>query len=484
MAQDTHEVRLPHRYKARRYQARLLDAMARGKRRACTVWHRRSGKDTTWLNYTIWQMYQRPGTYYHLFPQRTRGRKILWEGKNRDGMPFLDHFPKDIIKRRREDEMLIELHPRPGHSAGSIWQIAGTDQNLDAIVGTNPIGVVFSEFSQMKSRAWDLIRPILLENGGFAAFNFTPRGHNHAWDVYQVAARNPDWYCSVETVATTRRDGPGESGAPVLTAAQIEQERRDGMREPMVQQEYFCSFEAGSALQFIPYAYIQAALMRPELPSLWAPIIIGVDVGRNRDRCVFTVRQGSLILERVILYPYDMAQNAQTIAGGRLAQLINAFPTATVFVDGVGIGGPLVDYMHTLGYHCLPILGQSPPSDPRYYNKRAEMWASMREWSRSTGHLEQARDVELIAEMQAPQSRYKGDKEWLTPKDELEADDEGLEEYASPDVADSLALTFAEPVSPQALGALRGRATSSAPVLYDPFNPEAALAQAQARQRW
>lgn len=387
-------------------------------------------------------MSRRVGTYIHLFPQLKRGRKILWEGKNREGMPFLDHFPPDFVQRKREDEMMVET------MNGSNWRIEGVE-NLDSIVGMNPVGIVFSEYSQMKPAAWDLITPILLENDGWAGFNFTPRGKNHAFELYQMALTNPSWYCSLLTVEDTRRDGPGENGLPIITPAMLDAERREGKREQFLQQEYFCSFEAGSELQFIPQELIELALAREPVGVEWAPIIVGVDVGRNRDRSVILVRQGGQILEKVIIHPHQATDNPTQHLGGHLSRVMKAYDPSAVFIDAVGIGAGLRDYMHAMGYHVIPILGSSKPTDEAYFNLRAEMWGKMRDWLRLSGCLQRERDRVLCAELTWPQTRWKGDKEWLTPKDELEDDGE-TQEYVSPDEADALALTFAQPVTMRA----------------------------------
>jgi phage terminase large subunit len=67
---------------------------------------------------------------------------------------------------------------------GSTWQVIGSD-NYDALVGSPPVGVVFSEWALSNPQAWSLIRPILAENGGWAIFITTPRGRNHAHRMYR-----------------------------------------------------------------------------------------------------------------------------------------------------------------------------------------------------------------------------------------------------------------------------------------------------------
>jgi hypothetical protein len=209
-----------------------LQALDDGKKRIIAVWHRRSGKEKTLINYTARAMYDRIGTYFYLFPTYAQAKKAIWDGKDREGFPFRSHFPAALVKSTNGTELKIEYHN------GSIFQLVGTD-NIDTLMSTNPIGCVFAEYSLQDPAAWEFIRPILLENGGWAAFDFTPRGKNHAFDLYEMARNNPDWFVSRLTVEDTKRP----DGTPVITQAMIESERREGVSEEMIQQEYYCSFE-------------------------------------------------------------------------------------------------------------------------------------------------------------------------------------------------------------------------------------------------
>ncbi|HKZ39413.1 MAG TPA: hypothetical protein VJ044_00535, partial [Candidatus Hodarchaeales archaeon] len=145
--------------------------MDSGFKRAVCVWHRRAGKDKTLLNLCVKKMMERVGTYYYFFPTYEQGRKILFEGIDKDGFKFLDHIPKETRKRTTSQPMCVELI-----NGSTLW-IIGTDK-IDSIVGTNPVGTIWSEYSLQDPKAWGYIRPILEENGGWAVFNFTSRGKN------------------------------------------------------------------------------------------------------------------------------------------------------------------------------------------------------------------------------------------------------------------------------------------------------------------
>jgi hypothetical protein len=210
--------------------------MDNGAKRACKVWHRRAGKDRTDWNFTIRAAYNRPGGYYYMLPKYTQARKIIWDGIDANsGLKFIDHIPKEILLKKPNDtEMKITIGTRCGKE--SIIQLVGSDRYND-LVGTPPAGLVLSEWSISNPASWGFFRPILKENDGWALFNFTPRGKNHGYETYQMAkklmeAGDPRWFCQLLTVDDTG----------VLTPEDIEAERREGMDEDMIQQEYYCSF--------------------------------------------------------------------------------------------------------------------------------------------------------------------------------------------------------------------------------------------------
>jgi phage terminase large subunit len=233
----------------RSWQQEVLAAWSAGVKRLVVVVHRRSGKTSLLLALLSMAMVQRVGTYYYVTPHFVTGRRILWDALDHAGRPMRDAFPRELVAGTNETEMQIRLRN------GSVFQILGADQ-ADRLRGTNPVGIAFDEYSQMPgSEAWDLTRPILAENGGFAVFAFTPFGRNHAHALYEQARRNPDWFTTRKTVDDTRRDAPGESGGPIVTAAQIAQDIREGMPKELAEQEYYTSFTAA-----MPGAYYAPAL--------------------------------------------------------------------------------------------------------------------------------------------------------------------------------------------------------------------------------
>lgn len=224
-------IEIPFNFTPRAYQIPILKAMDSGIKRAVQVWHRRAGKEKTDIAIVSKKMLERIGSYYYVFPEFAQGRKILWDGADRDGFRFIDHFPQELIEGQRND---TEMKLR--YKNGSLFQIVGSDR-YDSVMGTNPIGMIFSEYALQDPNCWGYFRPILAENGGWAIFNFTPRGENHAYQLYELAKNDPvHWFCQLLTVDDTQAVKPD-----VLAQEKAEIIRLDG-NDALYQQEYFCNF--------------------------------------------------------------------------------------------------------------------------------------------------------------------------------------------------------------------------------------------------
>lgn len=184
---------------------------------------------------------------------------------DKTGFRFIDHFPRQLIKRKDNQQMVLEL------SNGSIVRLLGSD-DIDSIVGTNPVGVIFSEFSLRKVAAWNYLRPILLENDGWALFNGTPRGKNHLWDLLKNAKENPEWFVSVQTIDDTG----------VMTPEQVEEEIANGMPRELALQEFYCSFDAAMVGAYYSQEMNRAETDRRVSLTPWDssyPVHTGWDLG-------------------------------------------------------------------------------------------------------------------------------------------------------------------------------------------------------------
>jgi len=218
----------------RPYQQKVEDKFQAGIQRHLLIWHRRAGKDVFSMSKARQECQKRIGAYVHFFPKHIQARRALWQGVDpKKGQRFIDVAFGDIEADRNNTEMFIEM------MNGSTWQLLGSD-NYDRVVGANIVGAVFSEWALCDPRAWDYIRPMILENNGWAIFITTYRGRNHAWQMVQQLKDNPEWYVDVRDIHGTT----DIEGNPILTDKDMESERASGMPEAILQQEYFCNPEA------------------------------------------------------------------------------------------------------------------------------------------------------------------------------------------------------------------------------------------------
>lgn len=232
------EVALPNDWWCRPHQAEAWTSFIPrdGVRRLLLNWHRRGGKDSFAGNATCVKAHQVVGTYWHLLPTTVQSRRVMWNETDSHGRRMIDQmFPKTLREKTLEHEMAIRFRN------GSFWQLGGSD-NYNSLVGANVRGVVFSEWALCDPGAWDYIRPILVENDGWAMFIFTPRGRNHGYDLYERARVSPRWFCSRKTILETKRED-GET--PIVTKDQVQDEIDEGMSFEKAEQEFYCSFAAG-----------------------------------------------------------------------------------------------------------------------------------------------------------------------------------------------------------------------------------------------
>jgi hypothetical protein len=189
-------------------------------------------------------------------------------------------------------------------------------------------------------------------------------------------------------------------------------------------------------IQFIPTYDIDRAMGARVHPVEDDYLVFGVDVARRgSDSSIIFPRRSNVALPPKQYREPDLMRLASLVADE-----IDKQRPDTVFVDGNGLGAGLIDRLRQLGFQIIEVIGQSRPIDLHYYNKRAECYGGLKEWLRSDVSL--PNDNELQEELVAIEYDMPKDRILLENKDDIR---ERL--GRSPDKADALALTFAEPVS-------------------------------------
>lgn len=271
-------MRLPI-FNPRTYQLPLLSAMDSGILRIFALWHRRAGKDVCLWNMVIKKAYQKQGLYYYLLPTYSQAKKIIWDGIafDENGVPirFIDYCPNEITEKRNDQEMKITL------INGSVIQLIGTDA-YDAVRGTNPIGCVFSEYAFHNPMAWEVIKPILEINKGWAVFNTTPNGKNHAFDLWQMARESETWWTQKLTVDDTG----------ILTKNDIKKIVYEGTTPEMAQQEYYVNFDIGTLGAYYSKQLEEAKNRICNVPiEKNYPVEAWFDLGKNDSTAILFTQQ-------------------------------------------------------------------------------------------------------------------------------------------------------------------------------------------------
>lgn len=225
---------------------------------------------------------QRVGTYWHLLPEAAQARKAIWDAVNpHSGKRRIDEaFPVEIRETTREQEMFIRF------KNGSTWQVVGSD-NFNSLVGSPPIGVVFSEWSLANPAAWAYLLPILAENNGWAIFIYTPRGANHGKTTYDSALKRPGWFAEILTVDDTQAVS-ADALAEALTGYQDLYGQDEG--DAFFQQEFYCSF-SGAVMGSLFGKEVEKARREGRLSPVphepWIPVHTGWDLGRTDDTAIW-----------------------------------------------------------------------------------------------------------------------------------------------------------------------------------------------------
>ena len=425
---------------------RLIHALRLVTRFLVVVWHRGAGK-TVWacleLVVAALACKRADGRYAYIAPFLNSAKDIAWS--------YLKGLARAIPGVEiNEAELRITL------PNGASLRVYGAD-HPDSLRGRHFDGVIMDEVKDMRPEVWgEIIRPALTQRQGWCVFIGTAKGINLFSQLYYRAmAGEEGWKASVLRAS--------ESG--LLTPEELDRARRE-MTEAQFAAEMECDFAAAVENALVPLQAVLDAQRRKVAPG-WVdgdPVILGVDVARyGGDRSVAVVRQGVVCFEPKVWRGMDLME-----LSGRVALMIDdAKPDAT-FVDEGGLGAGVVDRLRQLGYPVLGVNFGGRPMDARFANRRAEMWWLMAEWVK-TACLPAT--PELIPDLTAPTYTYANaaGKLALESKDDMR--ERGL---PSPDIADALALTFAEPVMARGLAAYRATSPRSmARVEYDPYASEA-----------
>lgn len=330
----------------------------------------------------------------------------------------------------------------PGHDEG--WRVDAvtwSEHNTEAFAGLHNKGkrivVIFDEASNIADKVWEVTEGALTDEGTeiiWIAFGNPTRNtgrfrecfgrFRHLWKTRHIDSR---------TVEGTNKPYLEEMVATYGEDSDIAKVRVRGL------------FPSASSLQFISQSAVDGAVSREVKPDPSDALVIGVDVARfGDDESTIYFRRGrdARSIPPIVLRQVDTMQLA-----GKVLECVRKMNVSAVFVDEGGIGAGVVDRLRQMN---APVYGVQFGGKPlgavklangeKVANRRAEMWAIMREWL--TGGAIPDHE-QLKADLTGIEYSFNVRDEILLEKKE-HMKERGL---SSPDHGDGLALTFAVPVA-------------------------------------
>lgn len=218
-----------------------------------------------------------------------------------------------------------------------------------------------------------------------------------------------------------------------------------GRDDPWVMAYILGQFPPGGLNSLLGPDDVEAAMQRHIPADVYqaSAKIIGVDVAdEGGDRTVLFPRQGAAAFAPVVLRG---AKGSEVAA--RIAKAHEKWGADAILIDDTGgWAGRVMQCLDDAGIPYIPVNFAGKALDPRYANRRAEMYFEMAEWVKKGGALPTT-DMQLTAELTEPTYSFHQGKFLIEPKDKLKK-----RLCRSPDLADALALTFAQPVQPTPRG--------------------------------
>jgi hypothetical protein len=196
----------------------------RTQRWAAMAAHRRAGKTVACVNDLVARALQLtrkgpPGRYAYVAPYLAQAKEVAWGYLKASTLPAL--------KDKNESELWVEL------VNGAKIRIHGAD-NPDRLRGSFLDGVVMDEFADMRPTVMgEVIRPMLMDYGGWATFIGTPKGRNAFYDLMEKNRDDPAWYTTILRASETG----------ILSPQELADATRD-MTPEQIEQEMECSFDA------------------------------------------------------------------------------------------------------------------------------------------------------------------------------------------------------------------------------------------------
>jgi phage terminase large subunit len=238
-------MQIPLAFNPRDYQQEALSALDNGSILNLWCWSRRGGKDFTAFGYAVKKMVEQPMNVVLVFPTKAQGFEAFWTNIENDGLQTLDHIPASLISSRTNSPTNMKVTLKNG----STFTLLGASEP-DALRGANAKLYIFSEFVDINSEAFTVIRPIVAVNGGQVIIQSTPKIDGISGGTFKIMFDR----------ATDIMNAGGKQYASRITADQyLSAEVLEDLRQETIaqngndfkwRQEYMCDWGQASSTSY------------------------------------------------------------------------------------------------------------------------------------------------------------------------------------------------------------------------------------------
>ncbi len=330
-----------------------------------------------------------------------------------------------------------------------------SENNAEAFAGKHEANImfIFDEASKIADIIWETAEGGLTTTGAiFLAFGNGTQNtgrfyelqtkFKHRWDVMKVDSREARFADKIQIEQWAEDYGEDSDFFRVRVKGEFPHSAYSQLISTETisrAQAEFKRFHAKRLTNILRVEGLEALAqeLRTLHPNL--PLIMSVDVARmGGDQSVIGLRIGRTFFA---VAKYRELKLPELV--GHITTHHRLLKPTICFIDGGGYGQGVIDAVEELNFEVVAVYFGGNSTSPReFFNRRAEMYKQAERWL-STGGMIDPDDLELGGELREIQYGFAKKVEALQIETK---DDMRRRGVSSPDVADTLVMTFYQPV--------------------------------------
>jgi hypothetical protein len=320
----------------------------------------------------------------------------------------------------------LKAHPETWKANAIAW----SENNTEAFAGTHEesVLVVFDEASKISDKIWEVTDGIFTTRKNI--WLVCGNGTRNVGRFYDCFHKNKKYWKTWNIDSRTCKAANSDYLNRLIEQYGGEEQDQSRVRVRGL-------FPKTATRQLISTETVEKCQKHQAEGFEYLPKVMGVDIARfGENSSVICVRQGRKVFDLEVLPKQDLMATAHIIA-----ERMREIRPVQTFIDGSGIGAGVVDRLRQLNFSVVDVNGGNSSMNPRFLNKRAEMWWETKEFLEGLAEL--PADSRLRDELTCVEYDF-------TDKGRIRLDRKSdiMEQYGfSPDRADALALTFAYPIA-------------------------------------